>query len=301
MALNKQVFKTRATTALIFVAVMLLGLFYNGHSFTVLFLIISIGAWVEYFKLIKKITNNSIDKFVQGLYVFLHVLFCISFVNSITNWVKMPIIAGSAIPVQLLVLVSLAIILLLFTGTKNKQNQYTKIMCVAGFFYITMPIAMLFHLWYTPVFLPLNAANNLLYTNIFPLAILCSIWVNDTMAYIVGSFIGKTPFSKISPKKTWEGTIGGAILCIVVVGFLFPVLMQKRLTGIDLPLITWFGIAAICAIFGTIGDLLESKLKRLANVKDSGSFMPGHGGFLDRFDSLLIATPMAWLYIQLFV
>ena len=60
-------------------------------------------------------------------------------------------------------------------------------------------------------------------------------------------------------------------------------------------------IAAICAIFGTLGDLLESKLKRMADVKDSGSFMPGHGGFLDRFDSLLIAVPFVWLYIQLFV
>jgi phosphatidate cytidylyltransferase len=63
----------------------------------------------------------------------------------------------------------------------------------------------------------------------------------------------------------------------------------------------WVTIAAICAVFGTLGDLLESKIKRLAGVKDSGSFMPGHGGFLDRFDSLLIATPFVWLYVQVFV
>ena len=64
---------------------------------------------------------------------------------------------------------------------------------------------------------------------------------------------------------------------------------------------TYFIIAAICAVFGTLGDLLESKLKRMANVKDSGTIMPGHGGFLDRFDSLLVATPFVWLYLEFFV
>jgi phosphatidate cytidylyltransferase len=126
------------------------------------------------------------------------------------------------------------------------------------------------------------------------LMIIISIWINDTMAYIVGSIIGKRPLSKISPKKTWEGTIGGIILSIVVVG-----------------LITFFGfnsgpitiyimlLAAIACVAGTFGDLLESKLKRMAGVKDSGNIMPGHGGFLDRFDSLLLAIPAVWLYVFL--
>ena len=132
-----------------------------------------------------------------------------------------------------------------------------------------------------------------------PLLIIFSIWINDTMAYLVGSLIGKTPFSPISPKKTWEGTIGGAILCVVIIGFGFPKFIAYFFdTHLEN---SCFIIAAICAIFGTIGDLLESKLKRLANIKDSGSIMPGHGGFLDRFDSLLIATPFVWLYIKLFL
>ena len=132
-----------------------------------------------------------------------------------------------------------------------------------------------------------------------PLLIIFSIWINDTMAYLVGSLIGKTPFSPISPKKTWEGTIGGAILCVLIIGFGFPKFIAFFY---DIHLEnSCFVIAAICAIFGTIGDLLESKLKRLANIKDSGSIMPGHGGFLDRFDSLLIATPFVWLYIKLFL
>ena len=123
------------------------------------------------------------------------------------------------------------------------------------------------------------------------LAILC-MWANDTMAYLVGSWIGKTPFSKISPKKTWEGTAGGVILCIALV----TLVLQDFLHWTHL-----FSIAAIGAVVGTAGDLFESKLKRMADVKDSGHIMPGHGGFLDRFDSLILATPFIWLYVRLFI
>ena len=127
--------------------------------------------------------------------------------------------------------------------------------------------------------------------SMIPLLIILSMWINDTMAYIVGSLIGKTPFSKISPKKTLEGTIGGIILCITFVTLFFqPLLYWKHLLA----------ISSICAIMGTAGDLLESKLKRMADVKDSGHIMPGHGGFLDRFDSLLLATPFVWIYLRLF-
>ena len=127
---------------------------------------------------------------------------------------------------------------------------------------------------------------------LMPVILIASIWINDTMAYIVGSLIGKTPFSPISPKKTWEGTIGGAILTVLTVvlighyAFYFPV---KALLLISIT----------AAIAGTAGDLFESKLKRLAGVKDSGSIMPGHGGFLDRFDSLLLATTAVWIVFYL--
>lgn len=117
------------------------------------------------------------------------------------------------------------------------------------------------------------------------------------MAYIVGSMIGKTPFSKISPKKTWEGTGGGALLCVVVIAALSRLIPAAK----DIALQHWIAVAALAAVFGTLGDLLESKLKRMAGVKDSGRIMPGHGGFLDRFDSLLIATPFVWLYLKFFV
>ena len=129
-----------------------------------------------------------------------------------------------------------------------------------------------------------------------PILVIASIWINDTMAYLVGSFIGKTPLSKISPKKTWEGTIGGIILCITVAGLVSHFIFHSWVVNLFVMV-----LAAICAIFGTFGDLFESKLKRMANVKDSGSFMPGHGGFLDRFDSLLFAIPAVWVYVYFFL
>ena len=160
--------------------------------------------------------------------------------------------------------------------------------------YIIIPVLMMIDMAKKNPFFDLSLEN---YSPILPIFIILSIWINDTMAYLVGSFIGKTPFSKISPKKTWEGTCGGAILCIVVMALIAHFVNAFHY----LPLKHWLAIAAICAVFGTLGDLLESKIKRMANIKDSGSFMPGHGGFLDRFDSLLIATPFVWLYLQFFV
>lgn len=122
------------------------------------------------------------------------------------------------------------------------------------------------------------------------------IWINDTMAYIVGSLIGKTVLSKISPKKTWEGTVGGILLCIIVSGIV--AYLWGRFREVTLHIVI---IAAITSIAGTFGDLLESKLKRMAGVKDSGHLMPGHGGFLDRFDSLLLAVPAVWVYVYFFL
>jgi len=160
-----------------------------------------------------------------------------------------------------------------------------------AFFYIIIPIILLLDLGTNGI------ETNTEYSPLLPCAILFSIWINDTSAYLVGSFIGKTPFSKISPKKTWEGTIGGGLLCVLIIALLgnfIPVAQKIDVTH-------WIAISSLCAGFGTIGDLIESKLKRTADLKDSGSFMPGHGGFLDRFDSLLIATPFVWGYIHFFI
>jgi phosphatidate cytidylyltransferase len=112
------------------------------------------------------------------------------------------------------------------------------------------------------------------------------------MAYIVGSFIGKKPLSSISPNKTWEGTIAGVILSVLLMTFVLGQWIPVNAKYIAL-------ISLVASIAGSIGDLVESKLKRMAGVKDSGRMMPGHGGFLDRFDSILLATPFVWLLLQI--
>lgn len=168
----------------------------------------------------------------------------------------------------------------------NPENFRIKI--PLGLLYITLPVLLIIVMRMGSF----GGQNDLL--KVIPCAIVFSIWINDTMAYIVGSFIGKNPLSKISPKKTWEGTIGGIILCVVVITLIGNATTYYTLKD-------WIAISMICAIAGTFGDLLESKIKRLAHVKDSGSLMPGHGGFLDRFDSLLVAIPFVFLYYFYFI
>src|SRR6185369_16531567 len=137
-----------------------------------------------------------------------------------------------------------------------------------GLIYITIPVLMMILM---AIDIQTHVVDNVkvvIYRPLIPCGIVFSIWINDTMAYIVGSLIGKTPFSKISPKKTWEGTIGGALLCIVVIALLGYLIPAAKVIAVK----HWIVIAAICAVFGTMGDLLESKIKRIAGVKDSGSF-----------------------------
>lgn len=119
------------------------------------------------------------------------------------------------------------------------------------------------------------------------------LWTNDTGAYLVGSALGRHPlFERISPKKTWEGFAGGLVLTMIVAQLLPGWLGVTGTAG-------WMIIALIVSVAGTLGDLLESMLKRSLGLKDSGTVMPGHGGFLDRFDSVVVAFPLVYLFLTL--
>jgi len=123
------------------------------------------------------------------------------------------------------------------------------------------------------------------------LGFLIILWSSDTFAYLTGRAFGKTPLApKISPKKTWEGSIGGAICTLGISYILFKTIGQ-------LNLLEWLGFALIIIVFGTFGDLIESRFKRILGVKDSGNILPGHGGILDRFDSLLFAAPFVLIFL----
>lgn len=126
--------------------------------------------------------------------------------------------------------------------------------------------------------------------------VLIMVWMNDNGAYMGGSLLGKHKmWSRHSPGKTWEGTIIGVVITLVVAYFVGP------LFNSSIAWYHWLALGFICSVIDTLGDLVESMLKRSVGMKDSGSIMPGHGGFLDRFDSLLIATPIVFVYLTLFV
>lgn len=291
MAMNWQVFQTRAITALVFVAVMMLGLLWSYESFFLLFSIIHFGCWIEYQRLIGRIhpSYKNISFFHRyGVMIagFAWMLYCAG-----GDWQLLGIDAASAgLALGLIFAFALPLIEILFAQQFNLKHIGFSAL---GLLYISLSWGLLINIRFMDGIW--SFAGDRVYAAgfIIPLALIFSIWINDTMAYITGSLIGKTPFSKVSPKKTLEGTIGGAILCVVT--------MSVLAYSFRLPVWHIGAIAAIAAVVGTAGDLLESKLKRMANVKDSGQIMPGHGGFLDRFDSLLLAVPVAWLYVMLLI
>lgn len=287
MAMNWKVFRTRATTALVFVLVMMVGLLLNEWSFLLLFTIIHFGCWVEYQRLIARIdpSYKNISTFhrygvmLAGWSIMLYAAGDMYHVADIT-------LPGIGLAMGLIFAFALPIVEILFSKQLNMAHiRYSTL----GLVYISLSWGLMINIrsvheiWVNGNGWPYQVGL------MVPLATIFSIWINDTMAYIVGSLIGKTPFSKISPKKTIEGTAGGIILCVAAMGSLAY--------AFKLPVMHICIIAAISAVAGTAGDLLESKMKRMANVKDSGNIMPGHGGFLDRFDSLLVATPFVWLYL----
>ena len=157
-----------------------------------------------------------------------------------------------------------------------------------GQLYIAVPLALAIRL--TLVADPFSSMTQ--YNGLLLLAIFIFIWVNDTGAYLVGSRWGKRRLApNISPKKSVEGSIGGLLL-VLLSAVILRLLLFPELSWLSLLL-----IAAVVAIFGTIGDLFESSLKRQAGVKDSGKLIPGHGGILDRIDSLLLAVPAVYLLL----
>jgi phosphatidate cytidylyltransferase len=293
MAFNWQTFRIRTISSLVFMAVMLSGILWNKWSFLFLFSIIHFGCWWEYLSLTAKIRRTNIHPYIKlGFMVLgygLVLLFCRPFYQVNTYGLKQNL----AVPL------SAAGFAMLILGIFQKTTISLKTfgMAALGLLYISFSIGCMINL-YNPIKLLNQEPALILASYTVPLFIIVSLWINDTMAYLVGSLIGKTPFSKISPKKTWEGTIGGMILCIILIGILLPLIL---IPFANRSFYTYLAvISGIAAVTGTAGDLFESKLKRMANVKDSGNLMPGHGGFLDRFDSLLFAIPCTWIFNWIF-
>ena len=185
-------------------------------------------------------------------------------------------------------IVSIKCIIFLFYDSIQKISTSSKYLYLLG--YIILPFIFI-----TKISFGVNDYNPKIIIGLFIL-----IWTNDTFAFLVGKSIGKHKlFEKISPKKTVEGFLGG-ILFAIFTGFLISkYYIQANSTHLQKSIIIWTSIAVIVGIIGTIGDLIESKFKRIAGVKDSGKIMPGHGGILDRLDSVIFVAPFIFLFYQI--
>ncbi len=285
MALNVPVFLTRLGSSVVFVAIMLTGLLWNQWAFLGLVCLINFLCLREYFKLMQKIDTAAYwPKWLPIVTQISAINILLLIVDDFYFWPGgQPEIYNHILRCIPLILLSVVPALSILACVLSKKMSFqAMVQSIGGLFYITLPMFFLL-----AIYVELRGSYVLL-------MLIVMIWSNDTMAYLVGSFFGKHPFSPISPKKTWEGTIGGALITIVAAGIVGYFSHQFRI-------IDWMALALCATVAGTFGDLLESKLKRLANVKDSGNLMPGHGGALDRFDSLLIATPFAFVYVMVFM
>ena len=254
-------------------AIILAGTTIHSLIFAVVFLVLLSLSQLEFYKLVEK--GGYFPQKVLGL-VFGGLLFVTFYLS-----------ARKIIPFQFCLLLFPFIILILLSEVLHKREGalQNSVITLSGFIYISVPFSLL-----NFIVFPGFPENNQFYPWIL-VGLFLIIWVYDSMAYIGGTQFGKHKMcEKISPNKSWEGLITGAVFAIIM-GILNAVIFQS------LSIVGWIVSAVLVVIFGTFGDLFESKIKRDLNVKDSGDILPGHGGFLDRLDSLLFVIPVVYIWL----
>lgn len=268
-------FLTRTLSATVYAALFLgsiysgrlLGDNFLGHIILAAFLLfVTVGCTFEFFRMVG-LQDSKPCRFLGYAYAALTTL-GLALVNILP---AIMVIWTIILPIAF----ALAVIVQLWYHSEQpfREAAYT----LVPMLYIALPLGLMFGLHFN-----------------FNVLVMCIImvWVNDSFAYMGGSLVGKHKmWVRHSPGKTWEGTaigVAGTIALALLVGPLF----KTSLLWYD-----WLVLGIICSVVDTLGDLVESMLKRSVGVKDSGKIMPGHGGFLDRFDSLLIVVPFVWVYL----
>ena len=285
----------RALSGAVYITLLLTCILYSIESFFILFGIFLIIATYEFCDIIK------INKFIGiPLAILIYgTVTLISFYKPLVEkgWssiskkemqmnVDIDMLYKSLLLVT--VLVSIKCIHFLFTDSIKTISNSMKYMYLIG--YVILPF-----LFITKISFGQNKYNNKIIIGLFIL-----IWTNDTFAYLVGRSFGKHKlFERISPKKTIEGFIGGVTFAILAGFLLSKFYIKPNPNFLQKSIIIWTTIAVLVGFMGTIGDLVESKFKRIAGVKDSGNIMPGHGGMLDRLDSIIFVAPFIFLFYQI--
>ena len=267
-------FLIRITTGIFFVAALLGAMLYNYVSFGILFAIVSGLAVNEFCNIVhgyKKTSFSTLLAVLGGVYLFF-ILFAVSFLS-----IGKPMML--VLPYIFLVLYIFIRELYRKEGGAMDNFAYFTLSQV----YAALPFALL----------NILASYGGTYSYVLPLSVFVFLWCNDSGAYCVGCLIGKHKmFERISPKKTWEGFAGGATVAVIagyVMSLYFDILNTWQ----------WMAMAAVVVAVGTLGDLIESCMKREMKIKDSGNILPGHGGILDRFDSCILAVPAVVILLYL--
>ncbi|UFH34177.1 phosphatidate cytidylyltransferase [Flavobacterium acetivorans] len=285
----------RALSGAVYILLLLASILFSTESFISLFGVFLIIAIYEFCNLVQ---INKVLPLIFGS-LFYTTIALISFyktetenyINGILEHDIKLIVNISQLNTILLVitlLISIKCIDFLFNDTIQSLSKLSKYIYLLG--YIVLPFVFI-----VKISFGINDYNPKIIIGLFIL-----IWTNDTFAYLVGKSIGKHKLlERISPKKTIEGFVGGVAFAVFA-GFLISKLYIKPNPNFsEKSILIWTMIALIAGIFGTIGDLIESKFKRIAGVKDSGKIMPGHGGVLDRLDSVIFVAPIVFLFYQI--
>ncbi len=262
----------RTVSGIVYLIIIIGSLLLGKYFFGALFLLITVLTVAEFYDLAENAGNKPVR--IPGL-LAAAVIFIVSF-----------LVASHVAGFRTLSIEVIFPVLLFMVVLYSRKSDPVKDLSATflGIIYVVLPFSLLNYLVFP-------ASNNYFYTHRIILGILSLVWINDTGAYLSGTLTGRHKlFPSISPKKSWEGLIGGTVLTIL------PAFWLDDLMGI-LSRTDWIILAVIVSVFGVYGDLTESLIKRNGGMKDSGAIMPGHGGMLDRFDSILFVVPVSFIYL----
>lgn len=267
---------TRTVSGAVFVALVVCSILISPYTFAALFSIFTVVGLYEWHYEVNKKEGSDTPPFVGILAGVLLFLACFAYSS---GW-NGKVLSG---------IYGLCVLCVVFAELFRKSSQPIRNIAyfVWGQVYIALPMGILcfvlFYYDWQPVLL---------------LALLVTIWMNDSWAYLFGVSFGRHKmFERVSPKKSWEGFVGGAVMSLLTGVLLWYV--TPLVSDLTYPLWWWLFFAEVVVLAGTLGDLLESLLKRSLDIKDFGYIIPGHGGVLDRFDSLLTATVAVWILLVL--
>ncbi|MRX40643.1 phosphatidate cytidylyltransferase [Flavobacterium sp. LC2016-23] len=285
----------RTISGAVYIALLLTSILFSTESFIILFGIFLVITIYEFSNLVDL---NKIFSILFGVLLF-SVIVLISHYNKQTTLYLNDLFQGNfdletnikqldLVLLAVTIVIAIKCILFLFYDSVQKISISSKYLYLLG--YITLPFVFIVKISFGT-----NDYNPKIIIGLFIL-----IWTNDTFAYLVGKSIGKHKlFERVSPKKTIEGFLGGAVFAAFAGFLISKFYIQPNPAFSGKSILIWTIIALIVSVFGTIGDLIESKFKRIAGVKDSGSIMPGHGGILDRLDSVIFVAPIIYLFYQI--